>query len=140
MSTHFTFDGESFQNLLARAFLAQQYLESQKAQRPALDLPPQAASTAQPKEAIPPDYIQSLFAIVEAQQLIATDKLDVDGTMSLIAEGARKVANATGVAIGLLEGDELVYRAGSGSAATYAGRHVKATLSVSAHNRASGEI
>src|SRR5205823_2214436 len=37
----------------------------------------------------------------------------------------------------LLEGDNLVYRAGSGSAATYIGRYVKAALSVA---RASGEI
>ena len=140
MSTHFTLDGESFQNLLARAFLAQEYLESQKAQRPSLDLPPKPAITEQPKDAIPPDYIQSLFAIVEVQRLIATCDLEVDGTMALIAERARKVSSASGVAIGLLEGDELVYRAGSGSAAAYIGRHVKATLNVSAQNRASGEI
>ena len=140
MSTNFTLDRESFQNLLARAFLAQESLESQKAKPPAADLLAKAAITAQPKEAIPPDYIQSLFAIVEVQRLIATCDLEVDGTMALIAERARKVANATGVAIGLLEGDELVYRAGSGSAAIYIGRHVKATLTVSAQNRGSGEI
>jgi len=140
MSTHFTLDRESFQKLLARAFLVQEYLESQKAKRPAVDRPSKPAITEQPKEAISPGYIQALSAIVEVQRLIATDELDVDGVMALIAERARSVANATGVAIGLLEGDELVYRAGSGSAATYIGRQVKATLTVSAHNRASGEI
>jgi hypothetical protein len=140
MSTHFTLDGESFQNLLARAFLAQEYLESQKAQRFTLDHSPKHVITEQPKDAIPPDYIQSLHAIVEVQRLIATDDLDLDGAVALIADRAREVADATGVAIGLLEGDELVYRAGSGSVTTYTGRHVKATLSVSAHNRARGEI
>jgi len=140
MSTHFTLDRESFQKLLARAFLVQEYLDSQKAKRPAADLLPKPAITEHPKEANPPDYTQSLSAIVEVQRLIATDELDVNGAVALIADRARNVANAAGVAIGLLEGDELVYRAGSGSAAAYIGRHVKATLNVSAHNLASGEI
>ena len=140
MSTHFTLDRESFQKLLAGAFLVQEYLDSQKAKRPAVDRPPKSAITEKPKEAISPYYTQSLSAIVEVQRLIAADEFDVDGAVALIADRARNVANATGVAIGLLEGDELVYRAGSGSAATYIGRHVKATLSVSAHNLASGEI
>jgi len=137
MSTHFTLDRESFQNLLARASLAQEYLDSQKATRPAVDLPPKPAIGEQPKEAIPVDYIRSLSAIAAVQRSIATDDVDVDGAMALIADQGRNVANANGVAIGLLEGDNLVYRAGSGGAATYIGRHVKATLSVS---RASGEI
>ncbi len=137
MSTHFTLDRESFQNLLARASLAQEYLDSQKATRPAVDLPPKPAIGEQPKEAIPVDYIRSLSAIGAVQRSIATDDVDVDGAMALIADQGRNVANANGVAIGLLEGDNLVYRAGSGGAATYIGRHVKATLSVS---RASGEI
>ena len=119
MSTHFTLDRESFQKLLARAFLVQEYLDSQKAKRPAADLLPKPAITEHPKEANPPDYTQSLSAIVEVQRLIATDELDVNGAVALIADRARNVANAAGVAIGLLEGDELVYRAGSGSAAAY---------------------
>src|SRR3989475_8369539 len=137
MNTHFTLDRESFQNLLARASLAQEYLDSQKATHPGVDLPPKPAIGEQPKETIPVDYIQSLFAIGAVHQSIATDNVDVDGAMALIADQARNIANADGVAIGLLEGDNLVYRAGSGGAATYRGRYVKAALSVS---RASGEI
>ena len=137
MNTHFTLDRESFQNLLARASLAQEYLDSQKATPPTVDLPPTSAIGEQPKEVIPVDYIQSLSAIVGAQRSIATDDVDVDGAMALIADQARNVANASGVAIGLLEGDNLVYRAGSGGAATYIGRYVKAALCVS---RANGEI
>ena len=83
---------------------------------------------------------QSLSAIVEVQRLITREELDVDGSMHLIVDSARHVANATGVAIGLLEGDHLVYRAGSGSAATYVGRHVTASLTVSADTKASREI
>src|SRR5438132_904183 len=137
MNIPFTLDRESFQNLLARASLAQEYLDSQKAKCPAVDVPPEPAIGKQPKEAIPVDYIQSLSTIVAVQRLIATDDVDVDGAMALIADQARNVANADGVAIGLLEGDNLVYRAGSGGAAAYIGRYVKATLSVA---DASGEV
>jgi hypothetical protein len=111
MSTHSSLDRESFQQLLASAFAVQ---ESQ------MDS-------------------QSLSLIVEVQQLI-TRGLDVDGAMHLIVDSARNVANATGVAIGLLKGDHLVYRAGSGSAATYIGRQVAASLTVSADTKAGREI
>jgi hypothetical protein len=83
---------------------------------------------------------QSLSAIVEVQRLIAKGELDVDGAMHLIVECARNVANAAGVAIGLLQGDQLVYRAGSGSAATYIGRRPMVTLTVPADTHGSGEI
>jgi putative methionine-R-sulfoxide reductase with GAF domain len=83
---------------------------------------------------------KSLSAIVELQRSIATKELDVDGAMDLIAVHAQNIANATGIAIGLLQGDQLVYRAGIGSAASYVGQHVMATLCVSAHNAARREI
>ena len=137
MNTHFTLDRESFQNLLARASLAQECLDSQKAAHPGVDLPPKPATGERPTETISIDYIQALSAIVAVQRSIVTNDVDVDGAMALIADHARNVANANGVAIGLLEGDNLVYRAGSGGAATYIGRYVKAMLSAS---RASGEI
>jgi hypothetical protein len=83
---------------------------------------------------------ESLSAIVELQESIATGELDLDGAMDLIAVRARNVANAAGIAIGLLQGDQLVYRAGSGSTASFVGQHVMATLCISPHNPASGEI
>ena len=83
---------------------------------------------------------ESLTAIVELQRAVATGEADVDRAMDLIAVHARNVANATGIAIGLLKGDQLVYRAGSGSGVTYVGQHVMATLCVARHNVASGEI
>ena len=83
---------------------------------------------------------QWLSAIVEVQGLIARRELDVDGTMQLIVDRAQAVANATGVAIALFKGHQLVYRAGSGSAADYVGRHVMATLSVPADTTGGREI
>ena len=86
MNTHFTLDRESFQNLLARASLAQEYLDSQKATHPGVDLPRKPAIGEQPKEASPVDYIQSLSAIGAVQGSIATDEVDVDGAMAMIAD------------------------------------------------------
>ena len=104
MNTHFTLDRESLQNLLARASLAQEYLDSQKATCPAVDRLPKPAVGEQPKETIPVEYIQSLSAIAAVQRSIATDSVEVDGAMAIIADQARNVANANGVAIGLLAG------------------------------------
>jgi putative methionine-R-sulfoxide reductase with GAF domain len=112
MTAHSTPDPESFQRLLSNAFDVQESGMDTK----------------------------SLSAIVELQRSIATRELDVDGAMDLIAVRAQNIANATGIAIGLLQGDQLVYRAGSGSAETYVGQRVMATLCVPAHNAARREI
>ena len=112
MTADFTPDPDSFQKLLSKAIAVQESgVDS-----------------------------ESLTAIVELQRAIATGEADVDRAMDLIAARARNVANATGIAIGLLQGDKLVYRAGSGSGVTYVGQRVMATLSVSGHNTESGEI
>jgi GAF domain-containing protein len=112
MTTHSNLDPESFERLLSSAFAVQE-----------------SGMNA-----------ESLTAIVELQRAVATGEADVDRAMDLIAVHARNVANATGIAIGLLNGDQLVYRAGSGSGVTYVGQHVMATLCVAKHNVASGEI
>src|SRR3979411_1107140 len=112
MSHFSTLDRESFQKFLANAYAVQQS---------------QVDS-------------QSLSAIVEIQRLITTGDLAVDEALHLIVDRTQNVANATGVAIGLLKGDQLVYRAGSGSAATYTGRSMTARLIVSADSKANCEI
>jgi hypothetical protein len=78
--------------------------------------------------------------VLELQGLMAESELDVDRAMPLMAERARNVAQATGVAIAILQGDQLVYRAGSGSSAAYVGRRVTAILSVSRHTKSKAEI
>jgi GAF domain len=111
MSVRYNLDRESFQSLLASAFAVQE-----------------SGINA-----------QSRSALAEVQRLIATAP-DVDQALHLIAEGARKVAHATGIAIALLKADQLVHRAGSGSAANYVGREIKAVLSVSVRSKAHSEI
>jgi TonB family protein len=71
MSNPSTLDRESFQNLLASAFVVQQSRMD----------------------------TESLSAIVEAERLITRGKLNqVDGAIHLIVDGTRKVANTSGVA------------------------------------------
>ena len=83
---------------------------------------------------------QSLSAVIEVQRLIQSGELDLDRTAHLIADCARNVAEATGICIGLLKGNRLVFRAGSGSGAVYVGQQVMASLTVSAESNSSGEI
>ncbi len=112
MSTDPAFDRASFEKFLASAFAVQQSgLDS-----------------------------QSLSALAELHRSITTGESDLDRSMHMVAERARTVANATGVAVAQLIANQLVYRAGSGSAAAYVGRHVTAVLSASAPNAARGEI
>ena len=112
MTADSTLDPESFQNMLASAFVVQQSL---------ID-------------------VQLPSAILMVRRLIAAGDMDVNGVVHLIAGRAQNVAHATGAAIGLLKGDQLVYRAGSGSAATFPGLHLTAILSVSAKTKPDNEI
>ncbi|HET9408397.1 MAG TPA: GAF domain-containing protein [Candidatus Sulfotelmatobacter sp.] len=112
MNTHSSLDPESLQSLLASAFAVQE-------------------------SGIDP---QSLSILMELQRSIAKDEREVAQAMQRIADGARMVANASGAAIALIKADQLIYRAGSGSAASYVGRHVTAVLSVSARNEPRSEI
>jgi hypothetical protein len=112
MTVRSTLDLDFFQQSLASAFVIQQSLMD----------------------------VQLPSALLTLRHLISAGEIDVSGVMHLIAGRARNVANATGAAIGLLKGDQLVYRAGSGTAATYIGRHLTATLTVSGKHEPKGEI
>jgi hypothetical protein len=112
MSSNSSLDRESFQQFLASTFAVQ---ESQ------IDS-------------------QFLAAIMEVQRVVTRGELGVDGAMNLVVDSARDVAGADGVAICLLEADQLIYRAGSGCSATCVGSRVTASLTVPANTKAGGEI
>jgi hypothetical protein len=103
MSAHYSRDRESFQGFLANAFAVQEC---------GLDR-------------------ESLSALIEMQQFVTSGEFDVGRVMSMIVDRALKVSTASGIAIALLESSELVYRAGSGTAANNVGRRVPAVLSAS---------
>jgi hypothetical protein len=112
MNTPSSVNRETFQQFLASAFAVQQSRISR----------------------------QCLSDIMDLQRSIASGKLDLDGAMGRIVESARNVANASGVAIALLKRDQLFYRAGSGTSAAYIGRHMTASLTVSANTNTNREI
>jgi hypothetical protein len=112
MSANSSLDRESFQKLLASAFAVQESRMDR----------------------------QSLSAMIQIQRLIAAGGLDLDAAIHVIAGHTRDVADASGVAIALLQGHQLVYRAANGTAAPYVGRHMAATLSVAADNQGGREI
>jgi len=112
MNKDSTFDHEFFQKLLESAFAVQE-----------------SGMNAGP-----------LARIVEIQRAIRAGHLDVDQTMQLIAQCARVVANASGVAVGRLNDGQLIYGAGSGCAASSVGRRVMATFSASAPSETRPEI
>jgi hypothetical protein len=74
------------------------------------------------------------------QRFIASNELNLDAAMHLIADCTLSVSSASGVAIALVEADELVYRAGSGSAAKNVGRRVPAVLIASSQRETPPEI
>jgi len=82
---------------------------------------------------------ESLSALVDIQKSI-TKRESFEEVLALIADRARIVAGATGIAIGFLTGHQLVFRAGSGSAARCVGQHLTAVLSLPAHRGARREI
>src|SRR5438067_6071557 len=101
---------------------------------PAVEAPPCLRATPFPTEtscngecqtpALPHDA-ERLSAIIATQQQIATAGLDLQTVMDLIAERTQKLTSATGAAVELAEGDELVYRAASGTAAHSLGLRLK---------------
>jgi GAF domain len=112
MNTHQSFDRESFQSLLANAFSVQQ-------------------SGMAP---------ESLAAIIEIQRVVAGGGVDAHDAMNLVAERAQGVADASGIGIALLEGNQLVHRAGSGTALQNVGSQLTAVLSHAAHDHPRREI
>jgi hypothetical protein len=114
MKTRYSIDRESFQVFLANAFAVQE-------------------SGLDP---------QSLSALVEVQGFMTSEEFDLDRAMQMIAERALGVCGASGVAVALLEANknELVYKAGSGSAAKDVGRRVPAVLSASSPHENRREI
>lgn len=112
MSSQSDLDRDSFQQFLASAFAVQ---ESQ------MDG-------------------QFLAAIVEVQRMVTRGELGVEGAMNLVVDSARDIASADGIAICLLEAEQLIYRAASGCSAACVGSRVTASLTVPANTQANGEI
>lgn len=99
-------DEDMFQQLLEAAFILQEHNDRERKSRPGLS----AAET--------------LTEIAATQQALHAQAYDVAGTARLIASQLQKIANASGVAVAVLENDDLDYVAAVGNAATLAGMKI----------------
>lgn len=65
------------------------------------------------------DLASRLSAVVETQQEVLAAITDIDRVMSIVVERTPEVTNGDGAVIEIVEGDVLVYRAGSGAAKSH---------------------
>ena len=82
----------------------------------------------------------SFPAAAKLPTAITGGSTELERAMHAIARETRRLTNAGGAAIAVVKGDELVYCAGSGLAASFVGRRMMATFIVSSHGDVNREI
>ena len=135
-------DEVSFQKLLAAAYVLQQHNEQSRITEPTLT---SQGTEVSPTESHAPseidvDYTRILGEIVECQHQIQMRHLNLHAAIGLIATRAKQIAHADGSAVGLLEQEDLLYWAASGSAVRLAGSRVKAASCLPADCVSTGTI
>jgi putative methionine-R-sulfoxide reductase with GAF domain len=116
---------------------SQRLREQEAANQPAL---PKSKPQSEEPSRLNPDYTLTLAEIVEVQRQIQARHLDLDKTMVVIAEKVARIANATGAAIGVLEGKIVRYRAGAGAPALSLGSEVPLSKAVCAASVRTGQV
>ena len=96
-------DEASFQQLLSAAYVLQEHNDRLRAKE------------------VHEDFAKNLSTIVDTQKLIQTLQLDLPAAAELVADRVQKITGASGTAIGIIDKGQLLYRAGTGSAATDVG-------------------
>ena len=74
---------------------------------------------------------EQLLAVIETQTRIARLALDVEGVMSVVAERAQALTGASGAAVEMVEGQQMVVRAATGSAGGMQGERLDERRGVS---------
>jgi len=148
-------DEQTFEKLLEAAYVLQEHnrkrreleenLESQSEQLREQDLANQARLEKSKPESeeisrAKNDYTLTLAEIVEAQRQIQMRHLDLDKTLSVVAERVARITSATGAGVGLLEGSTIRYRAGAGSPALPLGTEVPLQAAICQANVRTGQI
>ncbi len=83
---------------------------------------------------------ERLSAIIQTQSDIANAGLELDKVMSLIAERAMRLCGASGTAVALAEGDELVYQVTHGTSMPHRGFRLKLSHSITGMSILRGEV
>ncbi|SIO46535.1 diguanylate cyclase with GAF sensor [Singulisphaera sp. GP187] len=86
------------------------------------------------------DDIATLSRILAVQTEIGKVGLDIDEVMALAAERSQMLTKANGAIVELADGEELVYRAGSGAAAGHVGTRISAAACLSGLCLRTGEV
>jgi putative methionine-R-sulfoxide reductase with GAF domain len=123
-----TLNADSFQRILAAAYVLQENNDRMVARESSSEEEPQS------------DYTQTLSEIVSTQKLIQTRQLDLLAATALITEQLQKITSASGVAVGIVEADDLVYLACTGSAAGDARARLALDSCLTAYCLSSGRI
>jgi putative methionine-R-sulfoxide reductase with GAF domain len=148
------FDEQTLGKLLEAAFVLQEHnremreLElSLELKRDQVEAQERAAApksvTAKPEAigaAPSADYTLTLGRIVEIQHHIQVRHLELDSAIALVAERIVEITRAAGAAIGMIDGQNLVYRAVSGSLAPSRGASVPLEKSLCASCLKTGQI
>lgn len=74
---------------------------------------------------------EKLNQIIDAQTQLASASLDLDAFLTLVVERMLQITPADGAVVELVEGQDMVYRAASGSVAPYLGLRLSVTGSLS---------
>ena len=72
-----------------------------------------------------------LNEIVTTQAMLASAQLDLAAFMQTVVERMQAITPATGAVVEMIEGDDMVYRAASGSVAAFVGKRLKIAGSLS---------
>ena len=83
---------------------------------------------------------ERLLAIVETQNEIAASALDLDAVMAIVVRRAQELVGAAGGVIEMVQGDEMVYRVGSGAGEANVGPRLKVGASLSGLCVAKSEV
>jgi PAS domain S-box-containing protein len=75
--------------------------------------------------------VERLLAVIDVQNEVASSGLDLEEVMRLVVRRAQELTAADAGVVELVEGDEMVYRAASGSAAEHVGLRLATAASLS---------
>jgi len=146
-------DEQTFGKLVEAAYVLQEHNREMRAMEESLELhseqlrQQESALQAQfqvkqesPDTVPAGDYTLTLAEIVEAQHQIQRRHLTLDPAMAVVAERVARITNASGAAIGLLEGKVVRYRAVIGPAALPLGSEVPLDLAICAASVRTGQV
>ena len=86
------------------------------------------------------DLVQRLQTVIETQNAINGASLDPTGVMQLVTERAARLTGAQAAVVELAEGDEMVYRAATGTAESHVGLRLRIDGSLSGLCVRTGEV